>query len=87
MAQALPGYGKSVANLGVKPELYCTFFVWVSVDLPSRGKRKNELWPNSANHWLISGTISEGPSWESSRHFESGRQQEKVDSLQKAGNS
>jgi len=86
MALAPHRRGKSVANPGVKPELYCTFFVWVSVGPRSGQERLYDLWPNSANHWLISGTISDGPSCDSSLHRESRRRQENVRNPQEAGN-
>jgi hypothetical protein len=48
---------KRVANQGSQPEIYHLFFVWVGAGAPCLPEDGNGLWPISASHWPISGSL------------------------------
>jgi hypothetical protein len=49
--------GKRVANQGSQPEIYQLFFVRVSAGARCLPEDGNRLWPISASHWPISGSL------------------------------
>ncbi|MGA2077982.1 MAG: hypothetical protein ABSH52_31220 [Terriglobia bacterium] len=60
--------GKSVANQGSQPEIYHLYFVRVRAVAAVPEGNLSVPWPISANHWPISGTVSEAqvyaaPDW------------------------
>jgi hypothetical protein len=48
---------KHVANQGPQPEIYHLFFVRLSAAAHCLPEDRNGLWPISAAHWPISGSV------------------------------